>query len=63
MKCSFSSCDDEETPFYGDEKKADIIKRKNPLPPTNPESAKYKKLKDFLKEVFLLLLSGISTII
>ena len=49
--------EDEETPFYCDENKLAIIKRKNPLPPPSPESAKYKMLMDFLKEVVILLVT------
>ena len=52
-----NNIDNEETPFYGDEKKTAIIKRKNPLPPPAPGDVKSQQLKDFLKKVVILLVT------
>ena len=46
-----------ETPFYGDEKKEEIIKNKEPLRPPSPSENVYPLLKNFLNEVVVLLIT------
>ena len=48
---------DSETPFYGDEKKEQIIKNKEPLRPPKPSEMVYPLLKDYLNEVVILLVT------
>ena len=49
--------DNSETPFYGDEKKEQIIKNKEPLRPPKPSEMVYPLLKDYLNEVVILLVT------
>ena len=49
--------EDNETPFYGDEKREEIIKNKEPLRPPNPSGNVYPLLKNFLNEVVVLLVT------
>ena len=54
---SIPPAEDDETPFYDDEKKEEIIKNKEPLRPPNSSGNVYPLLKNFLKEVVVLLVT------
>ena len=49
--------DGEETPFFGDEKKMEIIKTKLPYRPPSPNTQIYKQLEAFIQEVVILLVT------
>ena len=49
--------EENETPFNGDEKKRSIIKNKEPIRPPSPQGTVYMKLKTFLNEVVVLLVT------
>ena len=48
---------DVETPFYGNEKKAEIIKTKIPIRPPKPGTQLYNQLKAFMQKVVVLLVT------
>ena len=48
---------DVEVPFYGNEKKVEIIKNKLPGSPPNPGTQLYNQLKAFMQEVVVLLVT------